>query len=62
MKLQGGAAWVWGQLTSGFWAAKGEAERQGTVAADRVVEGATYASNRAQEKKLKAEHKLREEL
>jgi hypothetical protein len=62
VKLQNAGAWAWEQL--GFGAQKGReaAQYEGLKAADRVAEGATYATNRAQEKAQKVKHQVREEL
>jgi hypothetical protein len=62
VKLQNAASWAWEQLSVGAQKGREAAGYQSLKAADRVAEGATYATNRAQEKAQKAKHQIKEEL
>lgn len=61
-KLSNTASWIMNQLSIGATAGKKEAAYQAVKASDAVKEGATYATNRAEEAAQKAQHKVKEEL
>ena len=61
-RLSGGAQWVLDQLKIGASSGRKEAAYQAEKGTDAVKEGATTATNRAQEAAQKASHKAKEEL